>query len=144
MAVQDIVERGSHFEDGIKKWRQLEDVTIESCSKIMGATDNVLVRAVAGIIKADSQKHKEILGIIENALGGTISLTPEELGDISELLDAHLKLEKNSVHLAEEEYENSRHFVVRHLLSYLLEDERKHVKLLNQLSDFKRHLYPYA
>ncbi len=144
MVLRNVVEQQSHFEDGIKKWKQLEDATIESCDKIINATDNVLVRTIASIIKADSRKHKEILGIIENALGGTISLTPEELGDISELLDAHLRLEKNSVLLAEDEYENSRHFVVRHLLSYLLEDEKKHVKLFNQLSDFKRHLYPYA
>ncbi|MCL6472019.1 MAG: hypothetical protein K6T91_04325 [Firmicutes bacterium] len=144
MAIRDMVEKGSDFEEDIKKWKDLEDVTIESCDKIIGSSSNALVKTVAGIIKADSHKHKEILNVIEDALNGTILLSPEELGAISELLDNHLKLEKNSVMLAEKELENSRHFVIRHLLSYLLEDERKHVKLLNQLNDFKRHLYPYA
>ncbi|MHB8840927.1 MAG: hypothetical protein ACYC56_03915 [Candidatus Aquicultor sp.] len=144
MATQDIVERRSHFEDGINKWKKLEDVTIESCEKIMNATDNKLVTTIAGLIKTDSQKHKEVLDAINEALTGTITLTPEELGDIAELINAHLELERNSITLAEEEFEESRHFVVRHLLSYLLMDEQKHFKLLSQLKDFQRRLYPYA
>jgi len=144
MEVQDIVERRSAFEEGIGRWQKLEDATIESCEKIMNATDNVLVKTIARLIKSDSQKHKEILDVISDALSGTISLTPEELGGISELLEAHLKMEKGSIMLAEDEFENSRHFVVRHLLSYLLEDEKKHFKLMSQLIDFKKKIYPYA
>lgn len=144
MAIQRIVEHGSDFEEGIQKWQKLEDITIESCDKILNATDNTIVKTVAGIIKADSHKHKEILDVITVALTGTITLTPEELGDIAELIESHLKFEKESIELAEREIDESRHFVVRQLLSYLLMDEQKHFKLLNQLRDFQRRLYPYV
>jgi len=144
MAVGDMVEQRTTFEQGIHKWQSTEDLTINSCDELISASDNVVVKTLAGIIKADSMKHKEILNMILQALDGTITLTPEELGKISVLLDKHLQIEKDSIALATDEYENSRHFVVRQLLSYLLEDEKKHYKLLSQLNDFKRQLYPYA
>ena len=144
MAIEGMVEEKQQFERGIRKWQQVEDVTIESCEALKDASDNVLVRTIADIIRADSMKHKEVLEVILQALDGTITLTPEELGGISTLLDDHLNIERDSIQLAMDEFENSRHFVIRQLLSYLLEDERKHYKLLSQLNDFKRHLYPYA
>ena len=144
MAIEGIVEEQSKFEQGIRKWQQVEDVTIESCEALKDATDNILVQTIADIIRADSVKHKEVLGVILKALDGTITLRPEELGNMSSLLETHLNIERESIALAMDELENSRHFVIRELLSYLLEDERKHYKLLSQLNDFKRQLYPYA
>jgi rubrerythrin len=144
MAKLDAVEHLSHFEKGVQKWKRLEDTTIESCEAIAKATDNVLVKTIAGLIRSDSEKHKQVLGIITDTLNGIVSLTPEELGSVAALIEEHLKLEKNSITLAEQEYEESRHFVIRHLLSYLLMDEQKHYKLLSQLRDFQRQLYPYA
>jgi len=139
-----VVERKEYFEEGVERWLRLEDETIASCERIMDATGNELVKLMAGLVKTDSEKHIEILNFIKKTLDGTISLTPEELGDVSQLLDEHIKLEKDSITLGETEYEESRHFVVRHLLSYLLMDETKHFKIFNQLRDFKRKLYPYA
>ncbi len=144
MAIEGIVEEKTAFEQGIRKWQLVEDTTIESCEALIDATGNELVKTIAGVIKADSIKHKEILAVITDALNGTITLAPEELGGLSSLLDNHIKIERDSIALATEEFENSRHFVVRELLSYLLEDERKHYKLMSQLNDFKRQLYPYA
>ncbi len=144
MAIEGIVEEKPAFEQGIRRWQQIEDTTIESCEAIIDATGNELVKTIAGVIKADSIKHKEILSVIEDALNGTITLAPDELGGLSSLLDNHLRIERDSISLATEEFENSRHFVVRELLSYLLEDERKHYKIVSQLNDFKRRLYPYA
>ncbi|RJQ45207.1 MAG: hypothetical protein C4534_05270 [Gaiellales bacterium] len=144
MAVSDKVEKQAVFEGDIKKWMELEDVTIAQCDKILSATDNRLVEIIVDSIKSDSEKHKVVLGFIIEALNGTITLEPDELGELSALLDEHLEIEKGSIDMAMREYENSRHFVIRHLLSYLLADEKKHYKLLGQLKDFQRHLYPYA
>ena len=145
MATQaEIVERRESFEAGIQKWQEMEDQTIASADKIKAATGNILVQTLADIIRSDSAKHKEVLAMISQALDGVIELNPEELGQISELITNHIEIERSSISLAMEEYENSRHFVIRELLSYLLEDERKHFKLLTQLNDFKRQLYPYA
>ena len=144
MATQNIVEQQETFEAGIKQWQAIEDATICSCDEILAVTDNILVRTIADVIKADSQKHKEVLDVISQALTGTISLTPDELGEMSELLEKHLDLEMDTVSLASEQLERSRNFVVDHLVSYLLEDEKKHFLLMRQLNDFKKKLYPYA
>lgn len=144
MAVEDAVEERTKFEEGIKKWQEVEDQTIASSEDIIHATDNVLVKTIAGIIMADSAKHKQVLGVISETLEGTISLQPEELAELSELLRNHLHIERESIRMAQEQYDNSRNFVIRHLLTYLMEDEKKHAKLIQQLNDFKKKLYPYA
>ena len=144
MAVENIVEQTAEFEAGISKWQVMEDETIALCEEIVSSTDNALIKTMAGIIGADSAKHKQVLSLITEALQGTITLTPDELGTLSVLLDKHMKLEQASIDMAMREYDNSRHFVVRHLLSYLLQDEQKHMKILQQLNDYKRQLYPYA
>lgn len=144
MAVENKVEQPETFEAGIRKWQEMEDATIAACDNIIDATDNLLLTTVAGIIKADSQKHKMVLDVISQALNGLITLTPEELGQMSSLLDKHIELEQSSVSMASSQLKLSKNFVVNHLLSYLLEDEKKHVLLLKQLNDYKKHLYPYA
>lgn len=144
MTVSDKVEQQADFVEGISKWMELEDVTIAHCGRIKDATENRLVDIIVESIRADSEKHKVMLGFITEALNGTITLEPDELGALSVLLDEHLEIEKSSIEMAEREYENSRHFVIRHLLSYMLADEKKHYKLLSQLKDYQRHLYPYA
>lgn len=144
MTVSDKVEQQADFVEGISKWMELEDVTIAHCDRIKDATENRLVDIIVESIRADSEKHKVMLGFITEALNGTITLEPDELGALSVLLDEHLEIEKSSIEMAEREYENSRHFVIRHLLSYMLADEKKHYKLLSQLKDYQRHLYPYA
>lgn len=144
MSTRNMVEEQETFEAGIDKWQKMEDLTIATCDEILEATDNKLVTTIAGIIKSDSTKHKMVLGVVKEALNGTITLTPNELGELSGLLEKHRDLEKETVELAAEQLELSRNFVVNHLVSYLLEDERKHFLLLHQLNDFKKKLYPYA
>lgn len=144
MATRNLVEEQETFEAGISQWQKMEDATIASCDEILEATDNKLVTTIAGIIKSDSENHKMVLGVVKETLNGTITLTPDELGELSGLLEKHRDLEKESVELAAEQLELSRNFVVNHLVSYLLEDERKHYMLMHQLNDFKKKLYPYA
>jgi rubrerythrin len=144
MAAEDIVEEKTNFEDGIKRWQDMEDETIASCENIIHASDNILVKTIAGIIMTDSAKHKQVLDLITDTLEGTVTLTPDELGGLSELLHNHLQLERSSISLAQDQYDISRNFVIRHMLTYLLEDEKKHAKLLQQLNDFKKKLYPYG
>ena len=144
MATSPETTSEARFMSLLDKWQKAEDQTIAHCQKMLEATDNILVRTMADLIKADSVKHKEILTMIGQAMEGAITLRPEELGTISELITEHLEIERSSISLAMEEFQNSRNFVVRQLLSYLLEDEKKHFKLLTQLNDYKRQLYPYA
>ena len=59
-------------------------------------------------------------------------------------MEKHAEVEKQTIELAEKARDKCRLFVQRHLLSYLIDDEKKHDRLLSQLEDFKRNLYPYA
>lgn len=129
----------------LRKWQALEIASIESTSQILKTTKNPLVRCVMEIILSDSKAHH----IVEQALIDSLekqafSLTPEELGDIWQSVETHAELEKKTIELAEKALADCRLLAQRNLLSYLIEDEKKHERLLAQLEDFKRNLYPYA
>lgn len=72
-----------------------------------------------------------------------ISLTPDELGQIWGLVKGYLESERKSVDMAEHAIGDSRIFIIKQLLAYMLEDESRNFKLLEQLDDFKRRMYPY-
>jgi hypothetical protein len=132
----------------MKSWQKIEDSSVESTTKIMQNTDNPIVKLVMEIIQHDSKLHHRVQQFIADSLEKeTISLTPEEMGGIWEMIDLHLKIEKRMV----EHVENSlnalkgkKMLVQEYLLNYLLDDERKHDKLLDNFSKIKSGLYPYA
>ena len=89
--------------------------------------------------------HKRIQQlIIDSFEKQAISLSPEELADVWEMVEKHIELEKETIRLAEESRKNSKNYVVRYLLSYLMTDERKHNEILEQMEDVKSGIYPYA
>ena len=138
------VENRDQFLSDLDEWLKVEAATRKSCSDVQKKTENPLVHMVAEIIRRDSKTHIEVLKLIkDNLTKQAISLTPDELADIWDLLDNHREMEQKSVDMAEKALRESRIFVIRHLLTYLLDDESKHLKLLNQLEDFKRQIYPY-
>jgi len=111
----------------------------------MEKTQNPLIRLVMEIIRQDSGMHKRVQQVILDSLGKqAFSLTPEELADIWDLIEKHAEMERETIALAEKARKNCRLFAQRTLLTYLIEDEQKHDRLLSQLEDFKRGLYPYA
>jgi len=129
----------------LRHWQEIEDTTVAHTTAIMERTQNPLIRLVMEIIRQDSVTHKKVQQVILDSLEKqAFSLTPEELGEIWEMLEKHLQMEKETIALAEKGMRSCRLFVQRNLLSYLAEDEQKHVRLLGQLQDFKRNLYPYA
>jgi hypothetical protein len=129
----------------LRRWQEIEDASVAGCSEVMGKTQNPLVRLVMEIIRQDSVMHKKVQQVMIDSLEKqAISLTPEELGSIWESIERHAEMEKETIALAEKARRNCRLFVLRHLLTYLVEDEQKHDRLLSQLEDFKRGIYPYA
>lgn len=138
------VENREQFLADLDEWLKVEAETRKNCSKIQKSTKNPLVQLVAEIIRRDSKTHIEVLKLIRKSLTEkAVSLTPDELAEIWDLVEHHREIEQKSVNMAENAIRNSRLFVIRHLLTYMVEDEMKHLKLLNQLDDFKRNLYPY-
>jgi len=139
------VENLEELKATIGRWQEIEVASVAQTTQIMERTQNPLIRLVMEIIRQDSVMHKRVQQVILDSLEKeAFTLTPEELGDIWEMVEKHAEMEKETIALAEKARRNCRLFVQRHLLTYLIEDEQKHDRLLAQLEDFKRKIYPYA
>ncbi len=129
----------------LKSWQALETATIAHTTAVINKSKNPLIQLVMEIIRRDSEMHHRVQQVLLDSLENkAFSLTPDELADIWTMVEKHAEMEKQTILMAEMARKNCRLFVQRHLLSYLLEDEKKHDLLLGQLEDFKRNLYPYA
>jgi hypothetical protein len=129
----------------LRRWQEIESESVTQMSVIIAKTHNPLIQLVMEIIRQDSAMHKRVQQVILDSLEKqAFTLTPEELGEVWDLIEKHAAAEKETIELAEKARKNCRLFVQRHLLTYLTEDEQKHDRLLGQLEDFKRNLYPYA
>jgi len=138
-------ENEAELKATLRRWQEIEDESVAQTTAIMAKTHNPFIQLVMEIIRQDSTMHKRVQQVILDSLEKqAFSLTPEELGDVWDLIEKHAEAEKETIQLAEKARKNCRLFVQKHLLTYLTEDELKHDRLLNQLEDFKRRLYPYV
>jgi len=129
----------------LKKWQVIEDKSVKSTTEIMAKTKNPILKHIMEIIRQDSAMHKRIQQlIIDSFETQAITLTPDELGDVWNMVEKHIELEKETIRLAEESRKNSKNFVIRYLLGYLMTDEQKHNEILQQMEDIKSGMYPYA
>ena len=109
----------------------------------MERSKNPLIHLVMDLIRQDSKTHIHIQqALLDSLEKESFRLTPEELGEVWEMIEQHAGMEKETISLAEKAMNNCRLFVQRHLLEYLIQDERKHDRLLTRLHDFKRKIYP--
>ena len=138
-------ENEAELKAALRRWQEIEVESIAQTTAIIAKTKNPLIHLVMEIIRQDSTMHKRVQqAILDSLEKEAFSLTPEELGDVWDLIEKHIAAEKETIELAEKARKNCRLFVQRHLLTYLTEDEEKHDRLLEQLEDYKRRLYPYA
>jgi uncharacterized tellurite resistance protein B-like protein len=143
--ITQAAENEAELKATLRRWQEIEDESVAQTSAIMAKTQNPLIKLVMEIIRQDSTMHKRVQQVILDSLEKqAFSLTPEELADVWSLIEKHAEAEKETIQLAEKARKNCRLFVQKHLLTYLTEDELKHDRLLNQLEDFKRKLYPYV
>jgi len=138
-------ERTEKLVSTLKKWQQIEREAIETCSDIMDKTKNPLIRQIMEIIRNDSTQHHRVQQfIIDSLTKEPVSLTPEELAEVWDQIEAHDEVERKTIEMAKECRDECRFFVQRSLLDYLITDEEKHDHLLQQLEGFKKNLYPYG
>jgi len=132
----------------MKRWQKIEDASSESTGKIISKTDNPLLRLIMEIIQRDSQMHHRLQGLIIDTLEGkAVSVTPEDMADLWGLIEEHIKIEKQTIELAEiaaEALKGKKMVVQEYLLNYLKLDEEKHNKMLDDLNTIKRGMYPYG
>ena len=132
----------------MESWQKIENASIASTGRVIEKTENPIIRLVMEIIQRDSQMHYRVQGLIAESLQKTVSLTPEELGEVWGMIEDHIKIEERVQKLAEVTLESTKHskmmLVQSYLLEYLLEDEKKHNLMLERLAGIQRGMYPYG
>ena len=132
----------------MQRWQKIEDASVASTGRVIEKTANPLLRLVMEIIQRDSQMHYRIQELIADSLTTkSIALTPEELADVWDMIEEHIRIEKATVELGEaalSALKGKKMLVQEYLLRYLLDDENKHNRLLESLESIKKGLYPYA
>jgi len=145
MSTKEIQEK---IVENMKRWQKLENATVAATAKIMENTDNPVVRMIMEIIQRDSQSHYHVQGLIAESLESkAISLTPEELGGIWELVEKHIEMERESVQMAKDSLaalKGKKMVVQEYLLDYLRIDEQKHDIILQSMGTIKKGMYPYG
>ena len=132
----------------MKHWMKIEDSSVASTGQVMEKTENPVIRLIMEIIQRDSQMHYRVQELIADSLTTKITtVTPDDLSAVWDLIEKHITIEKKTIELAEESLKNlqgKKMVVQEYLLHYLLEDETKHNKLLEQLETIKKGMYPYG
>jgi len=133
----------------MRSWQKVENASIASTGRVIEKTANPIVRLVMEIIQRDSQMHYRVQEWVAESLSGkTVTLSPEEVGDVWQMIEDHIRLEKRTLELAEEALAaiaGSKGMLVQtYLLEYLSEDEKKHNLLLERLAKIQKGMYPYA
>jgi hypothetical protein len=129
----------------LQDWQKLEARGIKFLNALQKETENKVINEVLEIIKCDSRQHRRVQQfLIDGLTKEAYSLAVEEVSDIADKLAEHDKLEEEAIEFAKRARKNTSSSVMRFFLSYLLEDEEKHHKMLDNLDDVKRNLYPYG
>ncbi|MCK5124652.1 MAG: hypothetical protein KAR42_00205 [candidate division Zixibacteria bacterium] len=132
----------------MRRWQKIENASVASTGKVIGSTENPVIRLVMEIIQNDSQMHYRVQELIANSLESSIvTMTPDELGKVWDLIEKHIKLEEKTIELATEAKEalkGKKMVVQEYLIDYLLIDEQKHDKILESLETIKKGMYPYG
>ena len=139
-------ESQQQLASNMKKWQKIEDASISSTGQIIEKTENPLIRLVAEIIQRDSLMHHRVQQFIADSIEQkAISLSPDELTQVWNLIEKHIDIEKRTIEMAEEALaglKGQQGMIVQdYLIRYLLEDEQKHNDLLSRLNDIKKGIY---
>jgi len=134
--------------DNMRRWQKIENASVSSTSAVMEKTENPIIRLVMEIIQRDSQMHYRIQEMIADSLESkTITMSPDELVNVWDMIEKHIRLEEKTVELANEAInalKGKKMVVQEYLLNYLLIDEEKHNKILASLETIKKGMYPYG
>jgi hypothetical protein len=133
----------------MSKWQKIEQASIQSTGKIIEATDNPIITLVAEIIQRDSENHKHVQELIQSSLESqAVTLSPDELGKVWNLIEKHIAIEKETIEMATDSLlavKGKKGMIIQqYLLEYLLKDEEKHDAMLLNLEAIKKNMYPYG
>jgi Asp-tRNA(Asn)/Glu-tRNA(Gln) amidotransferase C subunit len=139
-------EKQEKLLENMKRWQKLENAAIAQTSKIMAESDHPLIRTVAEVIQRDSHMHYRVQQLIIDSLEKeSVPMLIDQLESIWGTIEQHIQVEKNTIEMATASLDaisGSRNVIQQYLLNYLLEDEKKHDKLLADLELIKKKMFP--
>ncbi len=122
----------------LRNWQKLERKAIDDTAVVIEEAKNPLVLMIMSIIRHDSLMHHRVQQfLIDSVTKEDVPLSREDLADVWEKIEEHDKVEKKTIALATELRDEAWSPVHKHLLTYLLDDEKKHDGLLAQLQEVK-------
>ncbi|MDT8446037.1 MAG: hypothetical protein RRB13_03945 [bacterium] len=130
-------ETNENFARNIKKWVGVEDATLLMMEDYEGRFSNPMVKLMLAGIRQDSMRHKAILQTIINAENEPEVLTPDELGALAEFIEKHAGIEAGLMDMVSQVQDQVRNPINRLLLTYLMEDEKKHELIMDGLSEIR-------
>lgn len=129
----------------MKNWQKIEDASVKNTTEIIKQSENPLVHLIMEIIRQDSVMHRRVQQlIVDHFESKPIVMNPEELAGFWDMIEEHDVIEKKTIKLAQEALEITKSPIASYLLEYLLTDEKKHDKLLEELEKIKKGMYPYG
>lgn len=122
----------------LRNWQKLERKAMDDTAAIVEESDNALVRMIMSIIRHDSLMHHRVQQfLIDSVTESDVPVSRDDLAEIWDKIEQHDRLEKKTIAMATELRDEAWSPVHRQLLGYLLEDEKKHDGLLEQLREIK-------
>lgn len=139
MAEAKGAERAMEMVEQLRNWQRIERASMEQTAEIMERTSNPYVRMIMEIIRHDSLMHHRVQQLIVDTLTtADVSLTHEELAGIWKSIEAHDASEKEVIGIAEGLREKAWSPLHKMLLDYLITDEKKHDRILEELGEVKK------
>ena len=134
--------------ENMKQWQRVEDASVASTGRAIEKSRNPLIRMVMEIIQRDSLMHYRVQQLVSDSLEReTISLSTDELAEVWDIIESHIKIEKKTIELGQQALDalkGKKMIVQEYLLNYLMNDEKKHDALLADLESIKKGMYPYG
>jgi len=129
----------------MKEWQLIEDDSIANTTEIIQKSKNPLVHLVMEIIRQDSAMHRRVQQlIIDHFTKKPITMDHDELAGFWDLVEQHDEVEKKTISLAKQALIENKSPIAQYLLQYLLDDEEKHDKLLEEMNKIKLGMVPYG
>ena len=138
MAKKSGPERVEKMVKVLRNWQKLERKAMDDTAAIVEESDNALVRMIMSIIRHDSLMHHRVQQfLIDSVTEEDVPVSRDDLAEIWDRIEQHDRLEKKTIAMATELRDEAWSPVHKQLLGYLLEDEKKHDGLLEQLREVK-------
>ncbi len=132
-------DRVTKMVEVLHEWQAIERQSMNDTAEILERTKSPFIRIIMEIIRHDSLMHHRVQQfLIDSLTVANVTVTREDVAEVWEQIQAHDRVERKTIALAEELSQAAWAPVQKQLLEYLLKDETKHDALLNQLEEFKR------